>query len=172
MNEEPTRDLPNKLSFEERVFARFDSINTRFDTVDARLEKLEARAYDTKPIWQRALAAIMEMGLEVGEIKSKVGVIEGKVGTIESKVDTIEGKVGVIEEKVDTIEGKVQLIENDIAVIKSDHKGIRNELVDVRREVKHNVKEQLALIFKLLLEDRDDIRDVEDKIRQLETKLA
>jgi chromosome segregation ATPase len=158
MNEEPTRDLPNKLAFEERVFARFDSINTRFDTVDARLEKLEARAYDTKPIWQRALAAIMEMGLEVGEIKSKVGVIEGKVG--------------VIEEKVDTIEGKVQLIENDIAVIKSDHKGIRNELVDVRREVKHNVKEQLALIFKLLLEDRDDIRDVEDKIRQLETKLA
>lgn len=151
MNEEPTKDLPSKRSFEERVFARFDSIDARFDTVDARLEKLEARAYDTKPIWQRALAAIMEVGLEVGEVKTKVGVIEGKV---------------------DTIEGKVQLIENDIAVMKSDHKGIRNELVDVRREVKHNVKEQLALIFKLLLEDRDDIRDIEDKVRQLETKLA
>jgi chromosome segregation ATPase len=165
MNEEPTRELPNKKSFEERVFARFDSIDTRFDTVDARLEKLEARGYDTKPIWERALAAIMKTGLEVGEIKTKVGAIE-------TKVDTIGGKVGVIEGKVDTIEGKVQLIENDIAVIKSDHKGIRNELIDVRREVKHNVKEQLALIFKLLLEDRDDIRDVEDKIRQLETKLA
>jgi chromosome segregation ATPase len=151
MSEEPTKDLPIKRSFEERVFARFDAM-------DARLEKLEAQRYDTKPIWERALAAIMQTQLEVGEIKTRVGGIEGKV-------DTIEGKV-------DTIEGKVQLIENDLAVIKSDHKGIRNELVDVRREVKHNIRERLDLIFKLLLEDRDDIRDVEDKIRQLETKLA
>jgi chromosome segregation ATPase len=151
MNDEPTRDLPNKLSFEERVFARFDSMDTR-------LEKLEAHRYDTKPIWERALTAIMQTQLEVGEIKTRVVGIEGKVDTIESKVDTIEAKV--------------QLIENDIAIIKSDHKGIRNELVDIRREVKHNVRERLDFIFKLLLEDRDDIRDVEDKIRQLETKLA
>jgi chromosome segregation ATPase len=144
MNDEPTRDLPNKLSFEERVFARFDSMDTR-------LEKLEAHRYDTKPIWERALTAIMQTQLEVGEIKTRVVGIEGKV---------------------DTIEAKVQLIENDIAIIKSDHKGIRNELVDIRREVKHNVRERLDFIFKLLLEDRDDIRDVEDKIRQLETKLA
>jgi hypothetical protein len=62
MNEEPTKDLPSKVSFEERVFARFDAIDARFDTVDARLEKLESRAYDTKLIWERALAAIMENG--------------------------------------------------------------------------------------------------------------
>lgn len=165
MNEESTRDLPNKLSFEDRVFARFDSM-------DARLEKLEAQRYDTKPIWERALAAIMQTQLEVGEIKIRVGGIESTVGGIESKVDTIESKVGGIEGKVNILEGKVQLIENDIAVIKSDHKGIRNELVDIRREVKHNVRERLDFIFKLLLEDRDDIRDIEDKIRQLETKLA
>ena len=158
MNEEPTKDLPDKRSFEERVFARFDSIDARFDTVDARfdtvdarLEKLESRSHDTKPIWQRALKAIMEMGLEMGEVKSKLGVIEGKVGAIE---------------------GKVQLLETEIVVMKTDQKSIRNELVDVRRELKHHVSERLDLILKFLLEDREDIRDAEDKIRQLETKLA
>jgi chromosome segregation ATPase len=172
MDEERTKELPNKKLFEERVFARFDAfdarfdavdarfdtVDARFDTVDARLEKLEASSYDTKPIWQRALAAIMEMGLEMGEVKSKVGVIESKVGVIESKV-------GVIEEKV-------QLLENEIGIMKTDYKGIRGELVDVRREVRTNLREKLDLILKFLLEDRDDIRDAEGRIRELESKLA
>jgi predicted nucleic acid-binding Zn-ribbon protein len=172
MNEEPTKELPDRSSFEELVIARFDSIDARFDTVDARfdtvdarLEKLESRSHDTKPIWQRALKAIMEMGLEMGEVKNRVGAIEGKVDVIGGKVDVIETKVGVIETKV-------QLLENEIGVIKTDHRTIRNELVDMRRELKHHVSERLDLILKFLLEDREDIRDAEDKIRQLETKLA
>ncbi len=165
MNREPTKELPNKRSFEERVFARFDAfdvrfdsvdarfntvdarfntVDARFDTVDARLEKLEARSYDTKPIWERALAKIMELGLEMGDVKSKVGVIEGKV----------------------------QLLETEIVIIKTDHKGIRNELVEIRREVKHGLKEKLDLITKFLLEDREDIRDAEERIRELESKFA
>src|SRR5437870_11182872 len=114
MNEEPTRNLSDHRSFEERVFARFDSM-------DARLETLESRSYDTRPIWERALKTIMETGLEVGEIKNKVGVIETKVGVIETKV-------GVIETKVDVIETKVQSLENELAATKTV---IRNGLVDV-----------------------------------------
>jgi len=151
MNEENTRELPDRSSFEQRVFARFDSI-------DERLERLEARNYDTKPIWERALAAIMETGLEVGEIRTKVGVIEQKVGII-------EGKVGVIE-------GKVQTIENEIGVVKTDQRTMRNELVDVRRGLKHQIGERLDTILKLQLEDREDIRDAEGRIRELESKIA
>ena len=158
MNEEPTKDLHNRSSFEERVFARFDAFDARFDGVDARLEKLESRAYDTKPIWERALAKIMEMGLEVGEIKTKVGVI----GT----------KVTVIETKAAVIETDVAGLKTDVAVMKTSYASIRNELTDVRRELRDDIKHQLQLILKFLLEDRSDIRDVEDRIRQLETKLA
>ena len=50
MSEETTRELPDRVSFEQRVFARFDSI-------DERLERLESRSYDTKPIWEQALQA-------------------------------------------------------------------------------------------------------------------
>jgi chromosome segregation ATPase len=144
MNEEPTKDLPNRSSFEERVFARFDA-------VDARLEKLESRAYDTKPIWERALKAIMDTGLEVGEIKKGVGVIEGTVGVIESKV---------------------AVIETDVAAMKTDYAGIRNELTEMKRELKHQVNKRLDLVLEFLLEGRDDLRDAEERIKQLETKLA
>jgi len=151
MNEEPTKDLSGKESFEERVFARFDAADARFDSVDARLEKLESRAYDTKPIWERALAQIMETGLEIGEIRKKVGVIETKVAVIETEVAEVK---------------------TEVAGMKAGYAGIRNELTDVRRELRHDIKQKLDLILKFLLEDREDIRDAEDKIRQLETKLA
>jgi len=121
MNEEPTKNLPGRNSFEERVFARFDA-------VDARLEKLESRSHDTKPIWERALKAIMEMGLEVGEVKNKVNAIEQRVGVIENKVEGIENKVGVIE-------NKVIVIETEVAGMRTDYGGIRSEFEDLKREL-------------------------------------
>jgi hypothetical protein len=48
----------------------------------------------------------------------------------------------------------------------------RNELVDMRRALKHNVGDRLDMIHKVLLDNRDDIRDAEDQIRGLESKLA
>src|SRR6267154_2347921 len=139
MNEEPTKDLPDHRSFEERVFARFDALDGRFEAVENRLEKLESRAYDTTPIWERALAAIMETGLEIGEIKKRIGGIETKV----------------------------EVLETEIGIIKAD-RSVRNELVDMRRELRHDIRDKLDLILKFLLEDREDIRDAEDKIRLLE----
>src|SRR6185436_16344624 len=73
-------------SFEDRVFARFDSIDARLDAVDARfdgvgssirilderVQNLEARSYDTKPIWERALADILETKNEVSEMRREL----------------------------------------------------------------------------------------------------
>jgi len=179
MSEDTTKNLGDERPFDERVLARFDAfdarfdsidsrfnqIDSRFDLVDARLENLETRSYDTKPIWERALAAIMETQLEVGEIKTKVGVIEGKVDGIEAKVDVIETKVNVIETKV-------QVLENEIGGVKADQRTMRNELIDIRRELKHPIGDRIEMILKFFLEDREDIRDAEARIRELESKIA
>ena len=158
MNEEPTKNLPGRNSFEERVFARFDA-------VDARLEKLESRSHDTKPIWERALKAIMETGLEVGEVKNKVNAIEERVGVIENKVEGIENKVGVIE-------NKVGVIETDVAGMRTDYGGIRSEFEDLKRELVRQLTRRLDLVLKTMVDHRDDLRDAEERITQLETKLA
>src|SRR5229473_3405427 len=100
MSEDRTRDLPDHRSFEERVFARFDGMDTRFDAMDtrfdamdtrfdaldtrfdgldSRVQSLEARALDTKPIWERALAEILEVKQGVGEVKEGVEDIKRKI---------------------------------------------------------------------------------------------
>jgi len=85
MSELPAPGLLVTQSFEEQVFARFDTmearLEARFDAVDtrladldARVEALEARALDTKPIWERALAAILEVK-EGESIKRKFEIV-------------------------------------------------------------------------------------------------
>jgi chromosome segregation ATPase len=172
MNDEPTQNLSGTQSFEERVFARldafdnrfnsvdarfdavdarFNSVDARFDAVDARLEKLESRAYDTKPIWQRALKAIMETGLEVGEVKNKVNAIEKRVAGIENKVSVIE---------------------TEVAGMRTDYGAIRDEFVDLKRELVRQLTRRLDLVLKTMVDHRDDLRDAEERITQLEAKLA
>ncbi len=137
MNEEPTRDLPGKKSFEERVFARFDAVDARLGTVDTRLEKLESRAYDTKPIWERALKEILETRQDVGEVKNRVGVLE-----------------------------------TEVASMRTDYSAIRNEFVDLKRELMRQLSRRLDLVLKTMVDQRDELRDAEDRIKQLESKLA
>ncbi len=56
--------------------------------------------------------------------------------------------------------------------MKTNYAGVRNELLEMKRELKHQVNKRLDLILDFLLEDRDNIRDAEDRIKQLESKLA
>jgi chromosome segregation ATPase len=130
MNEEPTKDLPDRSPFEERVFARFDAI-------DSRLEKLESRSYDTKPVWERALKEILETRQDVVEVKSRVGVVE-----------------------------------TEVASMRTDYGAIRSEFEDLKRELIRQLSRRLDLVLKTMVDQRDDIRDAEDRIKQLETKLA
>ena len=130
MNEEPTKHLPDRRSFEERVFARFDA-------VDSRLEKLESRSYDTKPVWERALTEILEIRQDVVEVKSRVGVLE-----------------------------------TEVASMRTDYGAIRSEFEDLKRELIRQLSRRLDLVLKTMVDQRDDIRDAEARIEQLETKLA
>jgi tetrahydromethanopterin S-methyltransferase subunit G len=65
MSEETTQNLPGDDL--KRILARLDSI-------DKRLEKLEARAYDTKPIWERALAEIVEIGKRLESLDRRFSI--------------------------------------------------------------------------------------------------
>lgn len=121
MNEEPTRDLPGR-SFEERVFARFDSmdarmnsmevrfearfnlIDARFDRVDARLDgldirvqALESRALDTKPIWERALTEILEVRKGVEDLNRKLDVLNQDVLQVRADQRLVHKRMDALE---------------------------------------------------------------------------
>ena len=154
MNEEPTREFTDRRSFEERVFARFDAIEkrfdgvyARFDVIEVRLEKLESRSYDTKPIWERALAAITHTDLEVGEIKSKVSGIGAKVDAIENRLATVEG---------------------DVTGLRSDYAS----LLENQRDFKVNIARRIDLVIETLVDTRENMRNSDARLSQLESKLA
>jgi hypothetical protein len=61
--------------FEERVFARFDAVDSSLKDLDARMQKLEARNYDTKPIWEQALKETTETRRELSKRLDRIEAI-------------------------------------------------------------------------------------------------
>ena len=72
MSEEPTQNISDGHSFEERVFARLDSIDARLESLELQAER---RALETKPIWERALAEILEVRLSVENVERKIDIL-------------------------------------------------------------------------------------------------
>src|SRR5256885_4990316 len=86
VSDQNTDEMNGKRPFEERVFARFDAVDSRFNAVDSRfnavdsairsldsrVQKLEIRAYDTKTIWEQALKEIIETKREIVETRREV----------------------------------------------------------------------------------------------------
>jgi hypothetical protein len=65
MNDDITKDMTDGRSFEERVFARFDAMDTRLDSLDNRLttleEKVDRRLMETRPIWEAVQAQLRQL---------------------------------------------------------------------------------------------------------------
>jgi tetrahydromethanopterin S-methyltransferase subunit G len=119
MSEETTPNLSDNLPFEERVFARFDVMEARFearfssidarldrvearlDSLDTRVQALEARAIDTKPIWERALAEILE-------VKERVENIERKFDVLTLDMMQLRGDQRRVEKRMDALESQPQ----------------------------------------------------------------
>jgi archaellum component FlaC len=124
MGEETTQNIPDSRSFEERVFARFDAMDARFDSIDARLNgmdvrldgmdarldsmdrRLEAleieserRALETKPIWERALAEILE-------VKEGLYNVERKLEVLSRDIIQVRGDQLHLERRLDKLESK------------------------------------------------------------------
>lgn len=103
--------MSGKRPFEERVFARFDSVDSamrnldsrlqalegRADDTNSRLQQLEVRAYDTKPIWEQAIKEIVETRREMSKRLDRIDAIvlenRADLRDVEDRLDKIEPKL-------------------------------------------------------------------------------
>jgi outer membrane murein-binding lipoprotein Lpp len=110
MSEETTHDLPDRRSFEERVFARFDALDAGIRDLNVRVERLEAesqrRAADTKPIWERALAEIAAVRQDVGALTEKVDALDSKVTVLGHDMLTLRADQSRLEKRMNNLESK------------------------------------------------------------------
>ncbi|HEV7857692.1 MAG TPA: hypothetical protein VGO91_03510 [Pyrinomonadaceae bacterium] len=108
MSEEITQGIPDGRSFEDRVFARFDVIDARFDGMDARLDGMDARlqsletqaerrALETKPIWERALAEILELKQGLANVERKLDILTRDIVQVRADQAHAESRLGKLE---------------------------------------------------------------------------
>jgi DNA repair exonuclease SbcCD ATPase subunit len=68
--------LENRFDrMEARLKAMEVRFDARFDSLDSRVQALEARRLDTKPIWERALAEILNVKDRVENIERKFDLL-------------------------------------------------------------------------------------------------
>lgn len=108
MSEESTQNLNGGRSFEDRVFARFDAVDSAIRDLDGRVQNLEARSYDTKPIWERALKEILETRRELGETRSELGETKRELG--ETRRELGETRSEVVQIRGDFSEARRNLL--------------------------------------------------------------
>jgi hypothetical protein len=98
MPDENTEGMNGKRPFEERVFARFDALDSTMRNTDSRLQKLWIRAYDTKPIWEQAHKGIVETRRELSKRLDRIEAIahetRADLRDAEDRLDKIEPKTG------------------------------------------------------------------------------
>lgn len=80
MSDESTTESLGGQSFEETVLAQLASINSRLSSLE---ELAERKALETKPIWERALAEIVELRREMRDgfegVEDKISVLNDDV---------------------------------------------------------------------------------------------
>ncbi|HEY0378833.1 MAG TPA: hypothetical protein VGC87_18100 [Pyrinomonadaceae bacterium] len=96
MSEETTQNISNPRPFEERVLALLDSMNTRLRILE---EQSERRAMDTKPIWERVLAEILE-------VKEKVSNLERKFDVLTFDMIQLRADQRRLDDRMDKLEPK------------------------------------------------------------------
>jgi chromosome segregation ATPase len=105
MSDETTQNISDARSFEERVFARFDVLDSRLDKMDERLttleERVERRLQETRPIWEQVLTRLdsletetrngfRRLSREMGVIGKDMIELRAAQGDLESRVDKLE----------------------------------------------------------------------------------
>jgi chromosome segregation ATPase len=132
MSEENTQNLPDGGSFEERVFARFDSLDSRLGSVETRLEsveiQVERRALETKPIWERALAEIAEVRADVAEVKADVAEVKTDVAEVKTELGEVKERLGALEELTRPMLRKIDLLTKDMMTLRAEQLGLEDRI--------------------------------------------
>ncbi len=120
MSEDRTKEVKDPLSFEERVFARFDS-------VEIRITNLEDRQYDTKPIWERALA-------EIAELRSEIRTdIEGLRTEMKAEFAGVHHRM---EHELRGVARKIDVLNQTFLQIQADQRYVDRRLEELETQTK------------------------------------
>lgn len=104
MSEETTQNMPDGRSFEERIFARLDSIDARLQSLESQAER---RALETKPIWERALAEMLEIKERLSSLEQLSNQTVRKIDVLGRDMLTLRADQTGMETRLDKLESNL-----------------------------------------------------------------
>lgn len=106
MSDNPTHEMPDSRSFEDRVFARFDALDARMDSFESRIEakvdgldsrlttleeKVDTRLRETRPIWEAVL-------VRLENVENRIGGVENGLEGLKTDVKKLTHSVMLVHE--------------------------------------------------------------------------
>lgn len=96
MSDLNTDEMNGKRPFEERVFARFNALDSARQASESHQQEREIPAYETKPIWEQVLNEIAETRDELSKRLDRIEAIarenRADLRDLEDGLDKIERK--------------------------------------------------------------------------------
>jgi hypothetical protein len=125
MSNDPTKKLPGEQDADriDTLIGAVQSMSADFQEVRVRLGALEKtfneRMYDTKPIWERALAEIAEIRSELAETRGEIAELRSEMTdgfrTLGSKMDVLNQDVLTVRADQRLLGKRVQDLESKLS---------------------------------------------------------
>lgn len=122
MSDNPTQEMPDSRSFEERVFARFDSLDARINSFESRIEakvdaldgrlttledKVDTRLRETRPLWE----------------------------AVQVRLEGVENRLGGVENGLEGLRQEVKKLTHTVMLVHEDNLHIRANRRDLNQRV-------------------------------------
>ncbi len=95
-------------SFEERVFARFDALDTRLTTLE---DKVDRRLKETRPIWEQVLERLNKVEERFSQVEEKLSQVDDSLRRVGRKFDMVAKDMMQLREDQLWIERRVDKLE-------------------------------------------------------------
>ncbi len=188
MSEDKTGEINESRSFQDRVFARFDTIDDRFERIEGRLSsveirigKLEDRRYDTKPIWENALAAIAETNTamlagfdefrrQFESINARLDSMDARFDSMDTRFDSMDTRFDSMDTRFDSMDARFDSMDVKFEAlshkVEAGSKTLHTDLEDGLR----GVERKIDVLNKNILELQADQRYVDSRLEKIESK--
>jgi chromosome segregation ATPase len=188
MSEDKTAEVNNSKSFQDRVFARFDTIDERFErvegrlsTVEIRIGKLEDRQYDTKPIWEQALAAIAETNKvmlagfdefrrQFESINARLDSMDARIYSIDARIDSIDARIDSMDTRLDSMDVRFDSMDAKFEALRDKVESGYNKLHTDLENGLRGVERKIDVLNKNILDLQADQRYVDSRLEKIESQ--
>ena len=130
MSDNTTRNLPDDridtlVVLVQTMSTDLQDVRTDLRDVKARLGTLEQtvgeRLYDTRPIWERALAEIADTRSEMGEVRSEIREVRSEMREVRSEIAEMRSEMKDGFKKVSV---KMDLLNRDILEVRAENESL------------------------------------------------